>query len=305
MRFFLRLPLVLVLVAAAAAAPEEAAPETGPLFTFAVIADPHLAGKTEHEKRLEASVRWINAHRKERRVELVLVLGDIAWGARAQIEKAKAVLDRCAVPYVPLIGDNEVQSGSAARFHAVFAGHYARLARRLGDWRQARVPVVAPDGERRFHLQNFSFEHRGVRFIGLDWCTREKGESADLHDFPGGTLPWLREEVKMATKGVENRIVLLSHLPMHCNVVYEVFRREEQATVDRLLRPHAKFLYANFAGHYHFTWHSDRPEGGYALYVTDAAFRDDNTIRLVSVRRSGNRFAYEHERIRVPPPEPD
>jgi Calcineurin-like phosphoesterase len=277
-----------------------ASAESEVLFTFAIIADPHVSGKAEHAKRLDAGVRWINEHREKRKIELLLVLGDIAWGAKSRIEKAKTILDRSVPPYVPIIGDNEIESGSEVRFHEVFAKQYARLGKRLVNWRKAPTPVVDPATKRRLHLQNFSFDHRGVHFIGLDWCTRAGGESADLHDFPGGTLRWLRDDVKKAAKGTKNRVVLLSHLPMHCNVVYEVFRAEEQAAVDRILRPHAKYVYADFAGHYHFEWSSVRPEGGYSLFVTDAAFRGHNTIRLVTVRRSRDRFTYIHEMIRVP-----
>ena len=53
--------------------------DPGPLthqFSFAIIADPHIAGPEDHEARLETAVTWINEQAESKDIQLVLVLGD-------------------------------------------------------------------------------------------------------------------------------------------------------------------------------------------------------------------------------------
>lgn len=303
----LALPLLLFLLLPSSLLAGASEEEKGPLFTFVILADPHICGPKEHATRLADCVTWINANREERHIELVLVVGDIAWGD-GQLEEAKRLLDELQVPYVPLIGDNEVETGYDEHFHTVFRKQYAHLKKRLTGWRKTRTPVKHPKAGRKVYLQNFSFDHRGVHFVALDWCTRTGGETADLNDYPGGTWPWFTKDVKRAAKGTHNRIVMLTHLPMHVNFFYEVFSKEEQAAVDEFLHPFADFVYADFAGHYHFNWLGRNARGGYDFFVTDATWDDKNTIRLVEVRKNEeeNAFVYKHGMIHVPvanPPE--
>ena len=87
---------------------------------------------------------------------------------------------------------------------------------------------------------------------------------------------------------------------MHRNPFYEVFSRKEQAAVEEFLGPYGEFVYANFAGHYHFNWHGVSLRGKYDYFVTDATWDDGNTIRVVEVREAEGAFAYEHGMIDVP-----
>jgi calcineurin-like phosphoesterase family protein len=287
--------LLVVLIVGCGAAAEPVAPGPAETFSFVVIADPHIAGPAEHERRLSVAVEWVNQHLEVEGIELVLVVGDIGW-KRANQERAKEILGRLAVPYVPLLGDNEIEAGCEADFHQVFAPVLAGLAKTVRNWRQA-PGFVRPGSGEVLNLQNLSFDHRGLHFVVLDWMTREGGESADLHAEPGGTLPWLEEELDRCGNRPANSVLLFSHLPMHMNYFYEVFTEEEDAKVAAVTRPFDEILYANFAGHYHINWQQRRPDWGYDLFVTDATWDDTLTLRLVGVEGGEEGFTFTNRLI--------
>ena len=174
--------------ASAPAGDTQAPQEPGPIthrFSFAIIADPHIAGSDDHEARLETAVTWINDHAESRDIQLVLVLGDIGWGDGLPLSgDLLGVLD---VPWVPIIGDNVVIYGQDAEFQETFEDQYGYLSETLEGWTRTDRPVWEPNYEQDVYLHNLRFEHEGVRFIGLDWNIRGVGglasEFAELHDF--------------------------------------------------------------------------------------------------------------------------
>ena len=108
-------------------------------FSFAIIADPHIAGTKDHEVRLAAAVDWVNDHAVERDIQLVLVLGDIGWGEG--LPRSLELLSELQMSWVPIIGDNVVISGQDAEFAEVFADQYAQLADTLEDWERQETPA--------------------------------------------------------------------------------------------------------------------------------------------------------------------
>lgn len=274
-------------------------------FSFAVLADPHIASSPEHEQRLEICVEWINQNRRVHGIELVFVVGDIGWGPEG-LGRAKEILDRLEVPYVPLLGDNEIQFGSEEEFQTVFGPQFEFLAGSLENWKKAPVPAWNPQVGRFCYLQNFSFDHKGVHFLCIDWCTRIVfpllGEQADLHDFPGGTWPWFREDVAASALDLEENIVMISHHPMHAEAL-AAFTRSEYETLSSFAEAFQNHLYADFAGHYHVYWHESLWPAGYELFVTEAVFFFLQNISLVAVYREQDTFAYRHEWIALPRPD--
>ena len=148
MRALLSLPLPLALLLAACGAPsadatdsahgaaaaDSASPAEGPLtprFSFVVIADPHVSGPGEHADRLMAAVAWVNDHAIDRDLQLVVVLGDIAWDDG--IGLADEILGELTVSWVPVLGDNEIQSGDAEAFFVAFADQLAQTVTGLDD----------------------------------------------------------------------------------------------------------------------------------------------------------------------------
>jgi hypothetical protein len=272
-----------------------------PIFSFVVLADPHIDGSPGPDDRLRACTRWINDNRHTYGIELVLVPGDLG-GA---IEHARDLLDRIDVPWVPVIGDNNVQAGRAAAFEAALSRHYERLARRFENWRKAPTPVKDPRSGRELHLVNLSFDHKGVHFIGLDWCTRTKGrirgEQADLFPFPGGTLPFLEEDLERCPKTRRENVVLFAHHPMHSLLFGAAsFSPREIARIHAATRPYRDHVYAAFGGHYHLSMQERENSGGFEVFVTDATHEDGNTLRLVRVYDDGKKLSYVHRLVGVP-----
>ncbi len=270
------------------------------LFSFVVLADPHITSSEEHEQRLETAVAWINDNAAERGIELVLLVGDICWSGGQ--ETARQLLDQLEIPYLPVIGDNEVQTEGEEAFAQAFESHYALLATQLDGWSKAPTPVWNPEHKKDSWLQNFSFDHRGLHFVCLDWGTRTiasvLGETADLHDFEGGSWPWFQQDVQAAATGRHERIVMASHHPMF--LTPGGFDVDEMAVVEALTGPLGPYIYADFAGHYHINHETTVEDGGYEVYITDATHDDDNTLRVVQVLSNANRFAYQQELVVLP-----
>ena len=238
---------------------------------------------------------WINDHAAERRIELVLIVGDIAWGAGLQA--APGLLGELTVPWVPLNGDNEIETDQEEGFHAAFAAQWERLAGELDGWAKAPVPVDFPGAGPRW-LVNLSFDHGGVHFVGLDWCARGVAglgaEMGDLHDFDGGTWRWLEADLAAHAEGPGEGVVLFSHMPMH----FGVFDPDELGKLYALLDPYADRVHADYAGHVHSSYELVG-EGPLDVYVCDAVHDDDTTVRVVEVSGNGRRFEYAQDEVVV------
>ena len=276
--------------------------DAGPLstaFTFAVIADTHVVSANKSHDRLVAAVDWINKEAKGRDIELVLVLGDIAWGKGLAI--ANADLSALHVPWVPIIGDNEIAGGSEQAYEETFGPHLAQLATEFDDFVRAPLPVTAADGSMLW-LQNMAFSHRGVRFVGFDTAARIdhfiRSEQGHLHEVPAGTWPWLAGEIAKVGDMADESVVLFSHIPMHLSP--GGFDEAEMAQITALIGPVGHKVYAHFSGHYHGEVTEEVKDAGYTAYVTDATWDDEVRVRLVEVSGNGARFEYSHQLIDVP-----
>ncbi len=202
-------------------------------FCFVVIADPHVETINSVESnsiRLEKAVEYINKVSARKNIKFLFVVGDIAWG-NDNIDKSKKILDKSIIPYFPMIGDNEIVTGSEKYFHdtyrALYDKHRNDLSGTLGP-----AKVHYPSQDKDVYLNNFSFEYSGVNFIIADWNSRDiddddkenKNEDADLNDFPDGTFEWFKNCVLNAKKSIaideqtelslRNNILVFSHHPM-------------------------------------------------------------------------------------------
>ena len=121
-------------------------PAYGETFSFAILADPHISGNPVRKAKFEAAVDWIISNKESKDIELAFVLGDIAWGGtrgNRNLATAKKILDRLSnngITYIPIIGDNEVQSGYEKEFQEVFGPHFKILSDKLDNWRKASAP---------------------------------------------------------------------------------------------------------------------------------------------------------------------
>lgn len=300
----MRLLLLLLLLAACtpadppAADDDDSTPEPGELefrFSFAILADPHVVNEGEHAERLRSCVAWLGEQAVDRTIELVLVVGDIGWSGG--LELSRSILDELPMAYVPVLGDNEIQAGDEQQFEAVFGPVYGQLADEFGNFTRGTVEAWNPDHDRTSWFQNAAFDHGGLRFVVLDWNSRRLGgllsETADLHDFDGGSFPFFAETLDELTDGAGEDVVLASHHPMHI----PSFTLDELDQVTEHTHEHADRVFGNFAGHYHVDGHETIEQGGYEVYVTDATWDDEITIRLVEVWGNELGFEYEHELV--------
>ncbi len=271
--------------------------EEGPLehqFSIAVVADPHVVGPGEHADRLNAAVDWIEEHAEEMDLQLVVILGDICWNDGFTI--AHDSLNRLTLPWVPVMGDNVIQTGGEATFHSTFHDQMDRLSSDLEGFSMAPAPVYNPERGHDSWLQNFSFSHNGLQFISADWSSREVhplwGETPDLHNFEGGTWPWLTEQLAATTEDKDNSVVLLSHMPLFEGPGGLVTEEAEQAV--SLLSSHQDAIWANLAGHLHVDTSMDWERAGIEVHVTDATWDDVNRVRIVNVSANEHRFSFNH-----------
>ncbi len=277
----------------------EATPRTH-RFSFVVIADPHVTRAGANLDRLDDAVAWITANADARAIALVVIVGDIAWadGIPLVIER----LDTLPIPWAPVIGDNVIQVGEENDFETLYTPVYEDLALRLDDWERAPSAVHDAVNDRTVWLQNFRFTHEGVRFVGLDWCTRRLdrglvGEMADLHDFDGGTLPFLRSTLADAPTA-DGSVLLFSHHPMHISP--GALDGAEIGAIAEATAPHAAQVATAFAGHYHIESTLRVEEAGYDVAIIDALHDDLPRMRLVEVWSDDATFTYEHETLTVP-----
>jgi hypothetical protein len=281
-----RVRIVSGLAAVLILAPTLAA-QVGNSFSFVIIADPHIRWShyALNKRRLERCVDWVNRHRDDENIHLAFVLGDIGWesmGTKLNIETARDVLDTLAVPYVPLIGDDDILFGrNGLDFAVTFERVYQSLeslafdpASGWANWRKGPVAVPSPYvGGGYCYFQNLAFEYRGVQFICPDWCSRDGSRSifktqdddSDLHDFAGGTWPWFTQCLAECPKDKKENIVILSHNPMvtlkggwFMRTVAEglAFSRAEfdklSAFLNDPIQRYGDHVSAVYSGHVHF-----------------------------------------------------
>ncbi len=272
-----------------------------PLFSFVVFADPHVTADDEHAERLRTAVKWVNDNAEAEGIELLFIVGDIGWGD-VGVDLANELLGALSVPWVPVLGDNEVQYGSEERFDAVFSLQYAALAEQFEGFDRAATPVDNPDYGLQSWFQDFSFDHRGLHLVGVDWNSRHigglEGEMADLHDFEGGSWEWLASDLEQHGEGANDSIVFFSHHPMHLSP--GAFDLEEIDLLDGLLAAYDDALYANFAGHYHVNGDEADPARPIEVHVTDAIWDDTLTLRQVDVTGNAAVAEYTHTLVELP-----
>jgi YVTN family beta-propeller protein len=199
-------------------------------FSFAIISDLHVGRYPEYDgdnylnQRLKESVQLINEEvGNGKDIKFVVVLGDLSEnGVRPkQLDRAMEILDTLSVPYVPVIGNHDVNhtafEGSSANFRDVFAPALTSLQARLPELTHPVYPWDDTGGGALLGLWNFAFTYRGVRFIGLDFAARSASDESDwarpvVHE---PTRQFLQGEIQAwQAQGGSDQIVLLAHHPL-------------------------------------------------------------------------------------------
>jgi hypothetical protein len=122
----------------------------------------------------------------------------------------------------------------------------------------------------------------------IDWTAsphRSSASNPTVHDVYAGTARLLSASDCTAAGGTwrqlgaEENVVLFSHHPM----VQQPggFFVDDWDAIVRLVSPEAHRVAAAFAGHLHIDQEVRGTDAGYDVFVTDATWDDENTVRVV------------------------
>ena len=209
-------------------------------FRFAIISDPHLYSGTDHvfDKNLEDAVAQTNGLAKQ--PDFVLVTGDVAHhGERDQMEKGKRILSALKAPLRSIPGEHDWYLDMGA------------------SWRE------------NFGQETWSFDHKGVHFIGLnsiltpDFWTAANLTNAQRRDWfmplnspvPGlwgcgeAQRDWLKKDV--AKVDSQTPVVIFTHSPLWDYYPRWNFQVSDSKEIRQIL---GKFAAVTaFHGHVHHT----------------------------------------------------
>lgn len=175
----------------------------------------------------------------------VIITGDITSSSwPSQWKKARELLDALAIPYYPIMGNHDVwqydrEGGNEtlgpmgdAQFGATFGDLLRGSAQVVGYY---NTTVHNPWHNCSSTFQNYQLNlvepasGAKLAFLAGDWSTREAAPCANcsgvpgwaergLSDFPGGTLPWLRQRLaeEAASPAPADRLFLVQHQPITC-----------------------------------------------------------------------------------------
>ncbi|MCU0968107.1 MAG: metallophosphoesterase [Rubrivivax sp.] len=172
-------------------------------FRFAIISDPHLYSAKDHvfDRHLEDAVAQVNGLASQ--PDMVFVLGDVSHHGEAdQIAKGKQILSKLKAPIRSIPGEHDWYLDMGAAWKAAFGA------------------------------ENWSFDHKGVRFIGMnsiivpdfwtsagltpaqrrDWFMALNSPVPGLWGVADSTLEWLAKEV--APLPAETPVVVFTHSPL-------------------------------------------------------------------------------------------
>ncbi len=294
-------------------------------FSFVVITDPHINGDEEHVIKFQETIDWIIENKDSKGFELVFVLGDIAWGendyGERNLEIARQMLDTlndAGIPYIPVMGDNEFQTGCDIEYNDVFSRQYEYLSTIMTSWQ--KMPVSYVDDK---FLQNFSFDYKDCHFVCPDFVSREMGnEGGELHDYPGGSWSFFQHDIETCSKPLKENISIMTHQGMFSTGVQLAdqyhYSKETMTKIQDFLCEYWENIDANYGGHLHQNWywlvsceslcpiyHVRLTNDTWGSTQSPAEFVDNNlSIRWIRVDRINQNMLFFQHLINPNQPEP-
>gem|GEM_PF-1308079 len=276
-----------------------------PLATvvIAAIGDPHITGGNytgEKMKRLVGAVDWLNANAKKKALRMVLVLGDLGWSGG--LEHARVALDKLTVPYVPINGDNVMFAGDEKQFDDVFGPVYAKLQQQFPGMARAATPTYHPGLKQSTILENLAFDVDGVHVVVPDLNPRKKigpfGEQGELHDYPGGTWPWLQAHLAGLKAPRKASVLLASHIPVAMSP--GALTAADMVKVGALADKHPGVIAASLAGHYHIVTNVQTKDMKFPSMTVPAIWAGLLRVHIATATVFADRVQWHHEFVVVP-----
>lgn len=204
------------------------APES---FSFFQINDLHYA-TADCGRWFRAMIEQMKASAPE--AQLCLLCGDLAdKGGEEAIRGVKDTFQALGIPLLPVPGNHDFDpQESRAGYDAVFP-----------------------------EKLNYTVEHRGWQFVGLDTTMGTKYDKTTISE---GTLGWLDKEIERLNPKAPT--VVFTHFPLGEGVTYRPVNAS--AVVERILKLN---LVAAFSGHWHGA--SERQAGKAALTTSRCSAR--------------------------------
>ncbi|MEN6406588.1 MAG: hypothetical protein ABFC77_08965 [Thermoguttaceae bacterium] len=303
-------------------------------FTYAIIADPH-ASTTAHRDKLQTAINYIIATKDTRNTKFAFVTGDVTWGGTITngttttmnaAKRALINLNTAGIPYIPLIGDNEIHNTAGttgvsyeAAFQKTFSSQYNYLANSassgLTNWKKESTPVSGR------YLENFSFNYGNCHFACADFASRIAGdESGNLNEdvtSGSGSWTWLKNDITTCAKPKNENINIITHIPMFTDTsllgfLYNdyLFSSSQMSTITTFMNTYKTNIAANYAGHIHQNY-TKNVNGIYTSYTTDETWDssyglydgadDDITVRFVTVTTGATSMSYSQDIVVVDP----
>jgi hypothetical protein len=225
--------------------------------------------------RLRNSVRWINQHINDLKIHFVVVTGDMSESAEvSELLRCKQLLDSLEVPYIPMIGNHDIwplSQGSESPvpdgdslLNIMFEDVFSGLSSYFPDWDNGtRLDKIWDTEDSCYsYFQNFSFNYGSYTYVMTDFNSRAhdirifNGSAADaqLHDYSGGTWPWLQQFITdYPVKGQDN-ILIFAHHPLSKSLLtgsFASFDVNEYDAITQFLLPYKDCIGAWIAGHKH------------------------------------------------------
>jgi DNA repair exonuclease SbcCD nuclease subunit len=288
-------------------------------FSVAIISDTHY-GDSEGEKtadKIRKVVNIVNANIEKHNIKWVFLTGDITDnGYPTSYEGINDLLKDLKVHWFPLPGNHDILSHNESWVadkpygDIIFGNTFKQQFTNVPGLNYTDKIIFNPATKTESWFHNFELRYENVVFFGLDWVSRTKGldytkkvlANAEIHNFPGGTIFWLRERLQKIAKEVQKpkNIIFLQHHPFNITPIPQFFMGFSEVNKTKIRDVCTEFLsisdyWGVFAGHIH-RWFDGMAFGGVkgwekfrqwethsakeAPVVTLAVFEDSKIVKI-------------------------
>ncbi|MFH0896184.1 MAG: T9SS type A sorting domain-containing protein [Bacteroidota bacterium] len=178
-------------------------------------------------------MHWINLHAVDEKIKFVMITGDMTEsGERSELYRFREVMDSLLVPYIPMMGNHDTWPNALlfeapyptgdSLINTIFLNCFSSNASLLPAWNNGTrlTHVWNPEFSCASFFQNYRFSLGSYDFVCTDFNTREPASGvypgampyANINNYPGGSWPWLKNQLASATE--TNNTFIFTHYPL-------------------------------------------------------------------------------------------